>query len=134
MFKTYPNQQGGDYSLHNKNINPSNTTLSFSVSGDNSAHESFYEQLVLPGFENLLKEHVDRLQAAFCRSESFSLKPFPRYMSQKEAIAYVGHERIFWILVDEYGLTPIRKEHKLSIYCSKQVEEKCIQFEHNIAA
>jgi hypothetical protein len=131
---TYPKQPGGDYSLQNNNINTSNTTLSFSVSGDNSGMGGFYEQLVLPGFENLLKEHVDRLQAAIRRSESFSLKPFPRYMNQKEVISYLGHEKIFWILVEEYGLKPIRQEHKCNIYCSKQVEEKCIQFEHNIAA
>jgi len=134
MKTTQTALQRSIYSLQNNNINPSNTMLSFSVSGDNTSHGSFYEQLVLPGLENLLKGHIDRLQATIRRNESFSLKPFPRYMNQKEVISYLGHEKIFWIIVEEYGLKPIRQEHKCNIYCSKQVEEKCIQFEFNIAA
>ena len=55
-------------------------------------------------------------------------------MNRKELISYLGHKKIFSILTDEYGLKPIRQEHRLSIFCLKQVEEKCIQFELNIEA
>jgi hypothetical protein len=53
-------------------------------------------------------------------------------MNQKEVIGYLGHEKTFRILVNEYGLKPIRQEHKCNIYSSKQVEELCIQFDHNL--
>jgi hypothetical protein len=121
--------QGGGYPLQNKNKNNSGTTLSYSVSGINSP-----DQLVLQGFEFLLNEHVGRLETAIRRHEAYSLKPFPKYMNQKEVIAYLGHEKIFWILVKEYGLKPLREEHRINIYCCKQVEEKCTMFEFNIAA
>ncbi|MCX8492954.1 MAG: hypothetical protein ORN23_01830 [Chthoniobacterales bacterium] len=58
----------------------------------------------------------------------------PRYLNQTEVISYLGHKKIFWILVDEYGLKPIRTEHKCNIYCFQQVDEKCRMFELNIAA
>jgi len=58
----------------------------------------------------------------------------PRYLNQKEVILYLGHEKIFWILVDEFGLKPIRTEHKCNIYCFQQIDEKCRMFELNIAA
>lgn len=61
-------------------------------------------------------------------------KPFPRYLKQRDVISYLGIEKTFWILVEEYGLKPVRQEHKCNIYCSKQVEEKCVMFELNIAA
>jgi hypothetical protein len=56
----------------------------------------------------------------------------PRYLNQKEVIDYLGFEKVFRILVEEYGLKPIRQEHKCNVYCFKQVEEKCIQFEHSL--
>jgi hypothetical protein len=126
--------QGGGYPLQNKNKNNSGTTLSYSVSGLKGGYREDPDQLILQGLEQLLNEHVGRLQTAIRRNEAFSLKPFPRYMNQKEVISYLGIEKTFWILVGEYGLKPIRQEHKCNIYCSKQVEEKCIQFEFNIAA
>ena len=58
----------------------------------------------------------------------------PRYLNQTEVISYLGHKKIFWILVDEFGLKPIRTEHKCNIYCFQQVDEKCRMFELNIAA
>ncbi len=85
-------------------------------------------------FELLLKSYDDKLEDRGRRAELVQRKTFPRYLNQKEVIAYLGHEKIFSILVDEYGLSPIRQEHKCNIYCSKQVEEKCLQLEFNIAA
>jgi hypothetical protein len=126
--------KGGGYPLQYKNKNNLGTTLSYSVSGLNGGYREGPDQLLLQGLEQLLNEHVGRLQTAIRRNEAFSLKPYPRYMNQKEVISYLGLEKTFWILVEEYGLKPIRHEHKCNIYCSKQVEEKCIQFEHNIAA
>ena len=119
---------GGKTAPQNNNIT-SNTALSYSLSGINSP-----DQLVLQGFEYLLNEHVGRLETAIRRHEAYSFKPFPKYMNQKEVIAFLGHEKIFWILVKEYGLKPLRQEHRINIYCCKQVEEKCTMFEFNIAA
>lgn len=82
--------------------------------------------------ENLLTRYEKQLQDTIRRNEQVSLKTFPRYMNQKEVIAYLGHKKTFEILVDEYGLKPIRQEHKCNIYSSKQVEELCIQFDHNL--
>jgi len=128
-------QNRGGFPLKNSNNNiPANTTLSYSILGENSDHKAISDQQTVQGYAHLLKEHMERLQTAIRRSESFSLRPSPRYMNQKEVISYLGHEKIFSILVEEYGLKPIRQEHRCNIYCSKQVEEKCIQFEHNIAA
>jgi hypothetical protein len=116
----------------NKNIN-TNTTLNYSVLGLNKGSDN-PDKYIIQGLDGLLAEHVGRLQAAIRRHEAYSLKPFPRYMNQKEVIDSLGHEKIFWILVEEYGLKPIREGHKFNIYSTKQVEEKCIQFELNIAA
>jgi hypothetical protein len=124
--------QGGGYPPRHRNNNNSGTTLSYSVAGLNNDQGETPDQLILQGFEQLLNEHVGRLQTAIRRNEAFSLKPFPRYMNQKEVISYLGHEKVFWILVQEFGLKPIRQEHKCNVYCSKQVEEKCIQFERNL--
>jgi hypothetical protein len=126
-------KQGGGFPLHNDNINPYNTRLSFSVSESDSELEGG-DKFNFRWLEDLLESHVGRLQEAIRRNEAYSLKPFPKYMNQKEVVAYLGHEKIFWILVEEYGLKPIRQEHRCNVYCSKQVEEKCIQFELNIAA
>jgi hypothetical protein len=82
--------------------------------------------------EALLKKYELHLQDVIRRNEKVSLKTFPRYMNQKEVIGYLGHEKTFRILVNEYGLKPIRQEHKCNIYSSKQVEELCIQFDHNL--
>ncbi|MCE9587334.1 MAG: hypothetical protein K8R57_03360 [Verrucomicrobia bacterium] len=127
-------KQGGGYALQNNSKNNPDATVSYTVSGVSSDLGSFHDQWMVQGYEQLLKEHVDRLQTAIRRHESVSLKPFPRYMNQKEVISYLGHEKVFRILVEEYHLQPVREEHKCNIYCSKQVEEKCIQFEFNIAA
>ena len=106
--------------------------LNFSESGVNNGIEAFDDKELLQKLRQLLKEHETNLQRVIRRNEAFSLKPFPRYMNQKEVISYLGHEKIFSILVQEFGLKPIRQEHKCNVYCSKQVEEKCIQFEHNL--
>lgn len=84
-----------------------------------------------PRIEALLTKYEQHLQNVIRRNEKVSLKPFPRFMNQKEVIDYLGLEKTFWILVSEYGLKPIRQEHKCNIYSSKQVEELCIQFERN---
>jgi hypothetical protein len=117
----------------NNSIN-TNTTVTSSVSDFNNVQGYAYEQLALQEFKFLLNEHIGRLETSLRRSEAYSLKPFPKYMNQKEVIAYLGHEKIFWILVNEYGLKPIRQEHRLNIYCSKQVDEKCVMLELNLAA
>ena len=52
-------------------------------------------------------------------------------MNQKEVIVHLGLKKAFEILVDEYGLKPIREEHKCNIYSVKQVDELSSQFEHN---
>jgi hypothetical protein len=133
MQNIKPKKMGeGETASYNKNI-LSDTSLSYSVSGFNDALGENPNWIILQGFEQLLEEHVGRLETAFRRTEAFQLKPFPRYMNQKEVINYLGHEKIFWILVEEYGLKSIRQEHRINIYCSKQVEEKCTMFEHNIA-
>jgi hypothetical protein len=106
-------------------------STSFSVSGVNDGLEEG-EKLNFERLKELLENHVGRLQEAIRRNEAYSLKPFPKYMNQKEVVSYLGHEKIFWILVEEYGLKPIRQEHRCNVYCSKQVEEKCIQFEFNL--
>jgi hypothetical protein len=126
--------KGGGFPLQNKNTGNTNTTLSFSVVGENSTHPVTHGQQLIQEFDQLLKNHVERLQTTLHRHEAYSLKPFPKYMNQKEVIAYLGHEKIFWILVNEYGLKPIRQEHRLNIYCSKQVDEKCVMLDLNIAA
>lgn len=58
--------------------------------------------------------------------------PAPKYMNQKEVITHLGHEKVFSILVEEYGLKPVRMEHKCHIYSTKHLEEKCIQFEQSL--
>jgi hypothetical protein len=82
----------------------------------------------------ILSAYEKRLQETMRRDELINVKQFPRYMNRKELISYLGHEKIFNILVEEYGLRPFRQEHKCSIYCTKDVEQKCIQFERNIYA
>ena len=133
MNTIYSKKIGGGNTAPHNNASNSKTTVGYSVSGFKGDHGSDHGQLTLQGFEFLLNEHVGRLETAIRRHEAYSLKPYPKYMNQKEVIAFLGHEKIFWILVEEYGLKPIRQEHKCNIYSSKQVEEKCIQFEHNIA-
>jgi hypothetical protein len=88
----------------------------------------------------ILKSQVQKLVEFFnrdgrvieIREKIVTTKTFPRYLNQKEVVTYIGHEKVFRILVDEYGLKPIRQEHKCSIYCAKEVEEKCIMFERNL--
>jgi hypothetical protein len=53
-------------------------------------------------------------------------------MNQKEVISYLGSKKTFRELVDDYGLKPIRQEHKYTIYSVKQVDELCSQFDHNL--
>lgn len=70
-----------------------------------------------------------------CQAERSHFVPSnskPRYLNKKEAVRYVGKEKIFDILCQEYGLKPIRESHKSKIYCFKQLESICIQFERNI--
>jgi len=66
--------------------------------------------------------------------DQIQFPPKSRYLNQKEVIKYLGHQKVFKILVEEYDLKPVRQEHKCTIYSLKQVEEKCIQLDHNIAA
>jgi len=134
MSTVHTTEQGSGYPFHNSKQINSKTSVGYSVSAFKADHAPDQEQLNLQGFEFLLNEHVGRLETAIRRHEAYSLKPFPRYMNQKEVIAYLGHEKIFWILVEEYGLVPIRQQHKCNIYCSKMVEEKCVMFELNITA
>jgi len=121
------------YPLQNKTQVTPISPLNFGESGVNSGMEAFNDPELVQKLRQLLKEHETTLQKVIRRTEAFQLKPFPRYMNQKEVINYLGHEKVFLILVEEYGLKPIRQEHRINIYCSKQVEEKCTMFEHNIA-
>jgi hypothetical protein len=134
MSKVHTTQQGGGYPFHNSKQINSKTSVGYSISAFKTDYAPDQNQLTLQGFEFLLNEHVGRLEMAIRRHEAYSLQPFPRYMNQKEVISYLGHEKIFWILVEDYGLKPIRQEHRLNIYCSKMVQEKCVMFEFNIAA
>ena len=65
------------------------------------------------------------------REEIIKRKPFPRYLNQSEAIAYIGKKKIFDLLVQDYGLKPVMQTHKGTLYCSRHVEELCIQFEQS---
>jgi hypothetical protein len=125
--------RGSGYPLQNKTLDTPISTLNFSASGVNNGSEAFNDPELVQKIRQLLKEHETTLQKVIRRNEAFQLKPFPRYMNQREVINYLGHEKVFLILVEEYGLKPIRQEHRINIYCSKQVEEKCTMFEHNIA-
>jgi hypothetical protein len=134
MQNTNAQQSGNGFPFQNKKTGNTNTTVSFSVVGKNGGHVPTHVQQPFQRLNQLLKENVERLEKTLHRHEAYSLKPFPKYMNQKEVIAYLGHDKIFWILVNEYGLKPIRQEHRLNIYCSKQVDEKCVMLDLNIAA
>jgi len=125
--------RGTGYPEQNKTQDTPISTLNLSASGFNNGIEAFNDPELVQKLRQLLKEHETTLQRVIRRNEAFQLRPFPRYMNQKEVINYLGHEKVFLILVEEYGLKPIRQEHRINIYCSKQVEEKCTMFEHNIA-
>jgi ribosomal protein S25 len=132
MQIAYNKKLGSGQLLQNKGKKESDTTVSFSVAESNGDY-GIHSQQTIQRLQELLKEQVERLQNAVRRTEAVQVKRFAKYLNQKEVIAYLGHEKIFWILVDEYGLKPIRQEHRCNIYCSKQLEEKCTMFEHNIA-
>ena len=100
------------------------------------SNQIFYNDINIGFISKSLNDimvQISKLNLNYKSNNYIDINSFPRYLNQKEVIAYLGHEKVFCILVDEYGLKPIRTEHKCNIYCSKQVDEKCIQFEHNIA-
>jgi hypothetical protein len=81
--------------------------------------------------EALLKKYDQHLQEVIRRNEKVASKTVPKFMNQKEVIVHLGLKKAFEILVDEYGLKPIREEHKCNIYSVKQVDELSSQFAHN---
>ena len=83
-------------------------------------------------FTNLLIKTNTMLENKIKREMLYDYKKFPRYFNREECISYLGKETVFKILVNEYGLEPIRNMHKGNIYCTKHLENLCIQFENNI--
>lgn len=87
------------------------------------------DQIIL--FQNLIKTNTI-LENKIHRSTLIDYRKFPRYFNKAECISYLGKEAAFRILVNEYGLEPVRYIHKGNLYCTKHLEELCIQFENNI--
>ena len=85
-----------------------------------------YEKLV-----GEIKKFRGLLLGQTMQMEIVKKKPFPRYLNQSEAIAYIGKKKIFDLLVQDYGLKPVMQSHKGTLYCSRHVEELCIQFEQS---
>lgn len=80
----------------------------------------------------LLQYNNDFLSKISKRQTILQQKNFPRYLIKKEVIEYLGKESVFKTLCNEYGLQPIREQHKGNLYSSRHVEDLCIQFENNI--
>lgn len=83
-------------------------------------------------FKNLLIKTNTILENNINRNLLYDYKKFPRYFNKEECISYLGKESAFKILVNEYGLKAIRNMHKGNLYCTKHLENLCIQFENNI--
>ena len=83
-------------------------------------------------FKNLLIKTNTILENKINRDFLYDYKKFPRYFNKEECISYLGKESAFKILVNEYGLKPIRNMHKGNLFCTKHLEDLCIKFENNI--
>jgi len=86
-------------------------------------------------YSNILNAllEIQNFQSTISKRDSIlQSKKFPRYLIQSEVIDYLGKEWIFRKLSDEWGLKPIHNKHKGKLYCSKHVEDICIQFENNL--
>ncbi len=68
-------------------------------------------ETVVGAIEQLTQKISQRDQLKAHRDNIVKKKPFPRFLNQVEVIEYVGKEKIFRILVEEYGLKPIEQTH-----------------------
>lgn len=103
---------------------------------DNSGDENIISVLFheFKSLKNALLNGSNNSPATVRKQDNMRSPLTSRYVNQKEIIHYLGKEKVFWILVEEYGLEAIREEHKCNIYLSKDVLEKCQMFDLNIAA
>ena len=103
---------------------------------DNSGDENIISVLFheFKSLRNALLNGSNNSPVTVLKQEKMRSPLTSRYVNQKEVIHYLGKEKVFWILVEEFGLVALREEHKCNIYLSKDVLEKCQMFDLNIAA
>ena len=115
------------YPLSIHDANYSFTSIPFSYLKNNKILENQYLSLL-----SILSDIQNSQSTLLKRKSIIQTKNFPRYLIQSEVIDYLGKEWIFKLLCNEWGLEPIHNKHKGKLFCSKHIEDVCIQFEKNI--
>jgi hypothetical protein len=115
------------YPLTIQDANYSFNSISSSQIINNKILENQYSNLL-----SILSNIQSNQSLLLKRNSIIQTKKFPRYLIQSEVIDYLGKEWIYKILCNEWGLEAVHSKHKGKLFCSKHVEDVCIQFEKNI--